>query len=337
MARPRCIQGPLPQAWYHVMNRAAAGGDVFPAAADRRDFLALLAGLPASEIEIHAYCLMRSHYHLLVRAGAAGIGRALLRVEGLYARRRRERHGLDGPRLCARCRALPVRAARQRLLVSRYIHLNPVDAGFVSRPEEWPFSSYAAYLDPARAPGWLCTATVLQSFGCVGARRRYRQFVEDGLDPGTRDAGGRSRLGPASGDAAFRGELRRRAALEVGGGPAGFAAIPAHDSALPLAVIARAVAEAFEIDPASLRRPRARRSPHAALARGAFVRAARQFGGHRLRDIAGWLGYGSCTAAAKAAIRCSRAAAADDGVGARLEQAMARLERGDAAGDPEAS
>jgi hypothetical protein len=226
-----------------------------------------------------------------------------------------------------------VQADRHLVHVSRYIHLNPVDAGLISRPEEWGWSSCRAYLDPGRALPWLRTDVILQSFGCVGARRHYRQFLDEGLDPGTRDFYGRSRLGPALGDDGFREELRRRAALEI---DADAERLPdlgrLHDRTVPLAQIAEAVCAAFGVGPEALRRRPTGRGRSAGLARGAFVRAARQLGDHRLRDIAGWLGYSSYAAAARAATRFSAAATRDDTIRGRLAAVVECLAPGQVAG-----
>jgi putative transposase len=60
--------------------------------------------------------------------------------------------------------------------LSRYIHLNPVRAGMVAKPEEYPWSSYRDYVGTRQAACWLCTETVT---GRIGDAKRYREFVED--------------------------------------------------------------------------------------------------------------------------------------------------------------
>jgi hypothetical protein len=68
--------------------------------------------------------------------------------------------------------------------LSRYLHLNPVRAKMVDRPEDYAWSSYRHYLRSRTAPEWLDWRTVLAEIGNdpAGARKRYRRFVEQGIE-----------------------------------------------------------------------------------------------------------------------------------------------------------
>jgi REP element-mobilizing transposase RayT len=153
--------------WYHVTNRSANGELLFPSPEDAAAFLAVLGDVARDHpVEIHAYCAMGSHYHLLVRAAEAEMLRALSRLEaGLAAK-------ADEPRL----RRLAF--GRHLLQVTRYIHRNPLEAGLVRRAEDWPWSSYRGYLDRLEGPAWLRSDAVLGWLGSLGPRQRYRRFVE---------------------------------------------------------------------------------------------------------------------------------------------------------------
>ena len=65
--------------------------------------------------------------------------------------------------------------------LTRYIHLNPVRAGLGTRPADYAWSSYRAYLGLKKCPDWLRTETTLERFGKSAAeqRRAYREFVEE--------------------------------------------------------------------------------------------------------------------------------------------------------------
>ncbi len=68
MARPKRIN--LPHSLYHVISRTNSGGIFFRDSPDRRAFLKHLAKyLKMFECRIHAYCLMDSHFHLLLESG----------------------------------------------------------------------------------------------------------------------------------------------------------------------------------------------------------------------------------------------------------------------------
>jgi hypothetical protein len=71
-------------------------------------------------------------------------------------------------------------------LVSRYIHRNPVEAGLVTEPWHWPWSSARAYVGLVRTPGWLHTDAILEMFGPQVARQMYRDFLAEETDAATR-------------------------------------------------------------------------------------------------------------------------------------------------------
>lgn len=152
--------------WYHVMNRARDGQALFPSGAEADAFLEALGRIAESRpIEVHAYCVMGTHYHLLVRAEEGVLLAALERLE----------EGISPRAGQVRVRRMAV--GRHFLQVTRYIHRNPVEAGLARRPEDWKWSSYRGYLDRIAGPPWLRSDTVLGWLGSIGARQRYRAYV----------------------------------------------------------------------------------------------------------------------------------------------------------------
>jgi REP element-mobilizing transposase RayT len=173
----------LPGAWHHATNRAPQEGVLFRDEADVASFVRLLGEMPLRlGVEIHAYCVMGTHYHLLVRATHADLEDAVDWLDVHHARRLLRTGPGASPIFRHRFGARPVGAVRHLLRASRYIHVNPVEAGLVARPGDWPYSSYRAYLDPRHEPAWLRTSVVLGSFGSVGARDLHRRFVEEGVN-----------------------------------------------------------------------------------------------------------------------------------------------------------
>ena len=76
MARARRLE--YENAWYHVMNRAAGKKFVFSDENNKYIFFELIAETYKKyEIEIHAYCLMDNHYHLLIRTPKANLSKAM--------------------------------------------------------------------------------------------------------------------------------------------------------------------------------------------------------------------------------------------------------------------
>jgi hypothetical protein len=290
------------------MNRAAIGAIWLRDRLAAARFLALIGETCAAfPVELHAYCLLPRHYHVLVRAEPDPLQAALSRLEvaSVFPR--------AGP-----ARTVPVGFGRHLMSVSRYIHLNPVDAGLVWRPEHWPYSSFRAYLGDLTAPRFILTGAVLGRFGTIGARHRHRAYVYAGMDPGTRDVDGRPRWsslfgsGSTAEDVAWRIEpvlvpFSRRPATVFRGAS--------------LHALARAVAVAFDVSTETLRSVRTGGSA-AALARGALVHASRAEGHHRLRDVAAFMGYAAPAAAAAAAERFDRALRFDPELSARLKAVL---------------
>lgn len=149
-----------------MMNRGLDGAKLFPSSEDASAFVAAIGRLACQlPVEVHAYCVMGTHYHLLVRAEEDVLLGAL--------------EGLEAPfsALAGKVRVRRMAVGRHFLQVTRYIHRNPVEAGLARRPEDWPWSSYRGYLDRIEGPSWLRSETVLGWLGSIGARQRYRQYV----------------------------------------------------------------------------------------------------------------------------------------------------------------
>lgn len=306
------------------MNKAAAGVTWLRSSAGAWAFLARVHDVCVRyPVDVHAFCFLPRHYHLLVRAELAPLRAALADLE----------RSSKFPAV-AEPRRIPVAFGRHLMSVSRYIHLNPVDAGLVWCPEHWPHSSFHAYLGDTTAPRWLSTSALLGRFGNIGARHRHRAYVYAGMDPGTRDRDGRPRWSAlfASGSLAEDLAWRIEPALV-------FRAQPAEDPAgapprSSLHALARAVGAAFEISVEDLRSV-GRGGPAGARARGAFVHAARALAGYRLRDVAAWMRYASPAVAAAAAERFDRAVRADPGLARRLRYVLLSATPGSRSAPPE--
>lgn len=185
MARPLRIE--YPGAFYHVMNRGNSGQDLFKNERDGERFLECLeTAVERFSLRIHVYCLMRTHYHLLMETLEANLSRAVQWMNVSFAayfnrKRHRQGHLFQG-----RFKSVLVEAEEYLKELSRYIHLNPVRAGIVEKPDEYPWSSYGPYIGKTKRPEWLETQWLLSQFAQKDreAKQRYRRFVEM-VDPAT--------------------------------------------------------------------------------------------------------------------------------------------------------
>jgi REP element-mobilizing transposase RayT len=182
MARPLRIQ--YPGAAYHITSRGNERKAIFKSRRDREKFVDYLqAATQRYGAVIYCYCLMDNHYHLLLETPGGNLSQIMQHINGSYTtyynvKRKRAGHLFQG-----RYHAILVEADAYALELSRYIHLNPVRAGIVKRPEEHSWSSYGHYIDGRAKPEWLQTSPVLAYLSSreSEARSRYRTFVEDKL------------------------------------------------------------------------------------------------------------------------------------------------------------
>jgi len=180
MSRPLRIT--YPGAWYHVMNRGLARNPIFATDDHRLIFLDLLAEIhDRYQAEIHAYCLMNNHYHLLIRTPQGNISRMMRHLNGIYTQRFNSTTNRDGPLFRGRYKSILVDADAYLLQLSRYIHLNPVQAKIVKKAEQFVWSSYRAYIVDVE-PYWLNTQYTLSNFGNNSQKVKYKSFVEQGVD-----------------------------------------------------------------------------------------------------------------------------------------------------------
>lgn len=181
MARQLRIE--YPGAFYHVTSRGNERKEIFRSKKDREQFLHYLE--TAKERYggmIHTYCLMNNHYHLLLETPKGNLSQVMRHINGAYTtyfnvKRKRFGHLFQG-----RYKAILVDVDEYAKELSRYIHLNPVRAGVVSRPEEYEWSSYRGYIGKSKSV-WLTTGFILGYFDkhISSGQKKYQQFTEDGI------------------------------------------------------------------------------------------------------------------------------------------------------------
>jgi len=144
-----------PGTWHHVMNRGLAHRPIYEARADIRYFLSRVArAVRRGEIEVHAWCLMTTHFHLLAYSPRGELDVALRRIQHEHTRRFNRRRGRDGPLYRSRFTSKQVDSFAYRDILVRYIDANPVEAGMAESPPLHIDGSASWYLR-ARGPVWM--------------------------------------------------------------------------------------------------------------------------------------------------------------------------------------
>ena len=183
MARPLRIE--FAGAVYHVMSRGNARQDIVLDDADRekrRDWLRRTVEVYGWRM--HAFVLMRNHDHLFIETPEPNLSAGMQYLNGSYTSYFNRRHRRCGHLFQGRFKGHLIEERGYFLEVSRYLHLNPVRAKVVARPEQYPWSSYGGYQRASRTVAWVTYDQVLGEFGVKGsiARRAYTRFVRAGVE-----------------------------------------------------------------------------------------------------------------------------------------------------------
>ena len=186
-----CLHGtsPLriefPGALYHVISRGNERRAIVRDDLDRERRLDWLRRtVEMFEWRLHAFVLLDSHDHLFVETPEANLSAGMHHYNGSYTGYFNRRHRRAGHLFQGRFKGHLVEEQGYFLEVSRYIHLNPVRARRVARPEAWRWGSCAGYLRKAWELPWVTYGRVLGEFAKEAslARRRYGRFLRAGVE-----------------------------------------------------------------------------------------------------------------------------------------------------------
>ena len=188
-AMPRQLRVEYAGAIYHVMSRGDRQKDIYIDDVDRQDFLKTLAeACQKTGFQVHAYCLMRNHFHLVVETPNANLVAGMSWLLSSYTIRLNHRQKLFGHVFSGRYKAVVVDGSGNGYLRTAcdYVHLNPVRAkllGPKQRLLEYPWSSLGWYLTaPEHRPGWMRVDRLLGEHGIQkdtpAGREQFEQRME---------------------------------------------------------------------------------------------------------------------------------------------------------------
>ncbi len=147
-----------PGCYYHIYNRGNNREDLFRQERNYRYFLQLYARHVIPVAVTFAYCLLRNHFHLLVRIRETlqtsqvsetcevltprQISQHFSNLFNAYSKAINKAYGRTGSLFEERFGRIEVTSDRHFLQLIFYIHFNPQKHGFVRDFGEWPWSSY---------------------------------------------------------------------------------------------------------------------------------------------------------------------------------------------------
>ena len=149
---------------YHAMLRGNRKQAIFHDADDRRRFSYLVSkSLTKYSARCHAYCWMPNHVHLLLQVSDAPLSSVVHYIASCYAHDFNRKYDLVGHLFQGRYPYEHVADDGYLTSVARYIHMNPVEAGLVANPADYPWSSFLGYF--GQSPDFLTTRLVLSTYG----------------------------------------------------------------------------------------------------------------------------------------------------------------------------
>jgi putative transposase len=181
MARKPRIE--IPGGLYHMITRGNNRRRIFRSHDDYLKFLLFLESQKAKRpFYLYAYCLMPNHVHLLAEMQDDPISRVMQALLTAYSQYHNRKYRKVGHLFQGRYKAILCQTDRYLAELVRYIHLNPVRAKMVARPEDYEYSGHRAYLG-LDSSGLVDAEPVLRHFG---ANKRkavevYTRFVNAAL------------------------------------------------------------------------------------------------------------------------------------------------------------
>ncbi|MBI2926100.1 MAG: transposase [Verrucomicrobia bacterium] len=225
MARKLRVE--FPGAIYHVMNRGDRREPIFKDDTDRQKFLETLGeACVKTGWQVHAYCLMPNHFHLVLETPQPNLVAGMKWFLGTYTSRFNRRHKLFGHLFNGRYKSLLVDGSGSGYLktVCDYVHLNAARAKLLQPGQplrSFPWSSWPEYLKaPSRRPAWLRVDRLLGEYRIPKDSPPGREELERQLEARGAEEDGTEyrsiRRGWCFGEEAFRRELLEQIGERLG-------------------------------------------------------------------------------------------------------------------------
>jgi len=188
MVRPLRLS--FENAFYHITARGNRREKIFYSDRDKEVFLKKLKEMLIKYSMIcQTYCLMDNHYHLFIKTTQPNLSQGIHYLNSSYTNWFRNKHQIVGPIFQGRFKSILVDADNYALVLSAYIHLNPLRAGIVRQLEDYPWSSYLDYLNLRKSsisnidPSFVLNLIDNNTFKSI---KKYREYVikyQDMKDP----------------------------------------------------------------------------------------------------------------------------------------------------------
>jgi putative transposase len=172
---PRRLTPFVPGLYYHIYNRGNNRQSIFFQPQNYLYFLRNMKRYLVPLANVTAYCLMPTHYHILVKVQTSDVSlsRAMMRLSVSYTKAINKRFERVGSLFQGQFQAKPVQSYHHLLNLCIYLHANPVKDGLVTDPADWVYSNYLEWL--GQRDGTLVDRKFMQEH--FGSPTEYRELV----------------------------------------------------------------------------------------------------------------------------------------------------------------
>lgn len=176
---PRIYREQFVGATYHVMNRGTNKADVFFSEDCKKLFFDILLDVfEKNNVDLHCYCLMDNHYHLLLTTPDANLSKVMQLLVSKYTIMINKIFERDGPLFRGRFKSKIIDSDAYMIDVAKYIHKNPSIAGICKNDVNFNWSSYKFYASDIFAnPSWLSMDELLCYFG--NSKAKFVKYCEE--------------------------------------------------------------------------------------------------------------------------------------------------------------
>jgi len=169
---------------YHVISRGVNNEPIFKDENDYFEFLSLLKKESIeNNIKVLCYCLMKNHYHLLLKIKTTNLSNFIQILNSKYAKFINQKYFRIGHLFQNRFKSHFINNLNYLINVSRYIHLNPVEINIVDRPEKYRWSSYKYYISNEKENNHNNSFIDIKEFFLLTSlsKETYKEYIEEYL------------------------------------------------------------------------------------------------------------------------------------------------------------
>jgi putative transposase len=165
-------------AYYHVMLRGNNRQNIFHTKDDYHDFMSCLNNIADSyAANIHLYCLMTNHIHLVIEVQDIPISKIMQSLSTKYARRHNQRYNTTGHLFQGRFKSKLIQDDQYLLELCYYIHMNPVKAGICRSMDAYLWSSHHVYMNKRADSKFVTRDHIYQILAALGSTyQRYMHY-----------------------------------------------------------------------------------------------------------------------------------------------------------------